>query len=175
MKLLVRVLDHGRNNEGSMLLYNLAAMKNSKMKMFTEDKSREKQRSPAKTTLIASELALKGSLSEHWNLNKVSVKPWQGFCGFSKEPQASLISKKVRAECAQLITLSSNHFGKTTAIILPQQGRHCFGKEPPPTLLCKSNQRCLIYQQWISVAVICLMRTVMISSNVKQFSIRTKH
>ena len=61
----VRVLDHGRNNEGSMLLYNLAAMKNSKMKMFTEDKSREKQKSPAKTTLIAPELAQKESLSEY--------------------------------------------------------------------------------------------------------------
>ena len=58
----VRVLDHGRNNEGSMLLYNLAVTKNSKMKMFTEDESREKQRSPAKTTLIAPELAQKGSL-----------------------------------------------------------------------------------------------------------------
>ena len=39
-------------------------MKNSKMKMFTEDKSREKQRSPAKITLIASELALKGNINE---------------------------------------------------------------------------------------------------------------
>ena len=44
-----------------MLLYNLAVMKNSKMKMFTQDESREKQRSPAKTTLIAPELAQKGS------------------------------------------------------------------------------------------------------------------
>ena len=56
-----------------MLIYNLAAMKNSKMKMFTQDESREKQRSPAKTTLIASELAQKGSLSKHWNLDKVSM------------------------------------------------------------------------------------------------------
>ena len=61
----VRVLDHERNNEGSMLLYNLAATKNSKMKMFTQDKSREKQRSPAKIMLIAFELIQKGSLSEH--------------------------------------------------------------------------------------------------------------
>ena len=59
------MLDYGRNNEGSMLLYNLAATKNSKMKICTQDKSKEKQRSPAKTTLIAPELALKGSLSKH--------------------------------------------------------------------------------------------------------------
>ena len=59
------MLDHGRNNEGSMLLYNLAATKNFKMKMFTQDESREKQRSSAKTTLIASELVQKGSLSEY--------------------------------------------------------------------------------------------------------------
>ena len=56
-----------------MLLYNLAATKNSKMKICTQDESKEKQRSPAKTTLIALELAPKGSLSEHWNPNKVSV------------------------------------------------------------------------------------------------------
>ena len=56
------------------------------MKMFTEDKSREKQRSCAKTTLIAPELALKGSLNKHWNPNKVSAKPWQGFCDFNEEP-----------------------------------------------------------------------------------------
>ena len=42
-------------------IYNLAATENSKMKMFTQDESREKQRSPAKTTLIAPELAQKGS------------------------------------------------------------------------------------------------------------------
>ena len=52
-----------------MLLYNLAVMKNSKIK----DESREKQRSPAKTTSIAPELAQKGSLNEHWNLNKIFV------------------------------------------------------------------------------------------------------
>ena len=127
------MLNYERNTEGSMLIYNLAATKNFKMKMFTEDKSREKQRSPAKTTLIAPELAQKESLSKHWNLNKVSVKPWQDFCGFNEEPQASLISKEVRAECAWLVTPSSNHFGKTTAIILPRQGRHCFDKEPTPT------------------------------------------
>ena len=48
-------------------------MKNSKMKICTQDKSKEKQRSPAKTMLIAPEPALKGSLSEHQNPNKVSV------------------------------------------------------------------------------------------------------
>ena len=56
-----------------MLLYNLAATKNSKMKICTQNKSKEKQRSPAKTTLIAPELAPKESLSKHWNPNKVSV------------------------------------------------------------------------------------------------------
>ena len=56
-----------------MLIYNLAAMKNSKMKICTQDESREKQRSPAETTLVAPELAQKGSLSKHQNLNKVSV------------------------------------------------------------------------------------------------------
>ena len=127
------MLNHRRNNKDSMLLYNLTVTKNFKMKMFTQDKSREKQRSSAKTMLIAPELAQKGSLSEHWNLNKVSVKPWQGFCGFNEEPQASLIPKEVRAECAQLVTPSSNRFGKTTAVILPQQGRHRFDEEPPPT------------------------------------------
>ena len=56
LKKTVRVLDHGRNNKGSMLIYNLAAMKNSKIKMFTQDKSGEKQRNSVKTTLIAPEL-----------------------------------------------------------------------------------------------------------------------
>ena len=70
----VRVLDHGRNNEGSMLIYNLAVTKNSKMKICTQNESREKQRSPVKTTLIAPELAQKGSSSEHQNFNKISVK-----------------------------------------------------------------------------------------------------
>ena len=60
------------------LIYNLAVTKNSKMKMFTEDESREKQRSPAKTTLIAPELAQRGSL-----------KPWQGFCCFDEVGTAS--------------------------------------------------------------------------------------
>ena len=69
-----------------MLLYNLTVMKNSKMKMFTQNESREKQRSPAKIMLIASELAQKESLSKHWNPNKISVKPWQDFCGFNEEP-----------------------------------------------------------------------------------------
>ena len=45
-----------------MLIYNLADMKNFKMKVYTEDKSREKQRSPVKTMLIAPELAQKESL-----------------------------------------------------------------------------------------------------------------
>ena len=67
------MLNYERNNEGSMLLYNLTAMKNFKMKICIQDKSKEKQRNPAKTTLIASELALKGSLSKHQNPNKVSV------------------------------------------------------------------------------------------------------
>ena len=48
-----------------MLLYNLAAMKNSEMKVYIWNESREKQKSPAKTTLIAPELALKGNISEH--------------------------------------------------------------------------------------------------------------
>ena len=48
-----------------MLIYNLAAMKNSKMKICTQDKSKEKQKSPVKIMLIASELALKGNLSKH--------------------------------------------------------------------------------------------------------------
>ena len=39
-------------------------MKNSKMKIYTQDESREKQKSSVKTTLITSELALKGSISE---------------------------------------------------------------------------------------------------------------
>ena len=68
-----------------MLLYNLAAMKNFKMKIYTQDKSKEKQRSPVKITLIASKLALKGSLSEHWNLNKIFTKSCQDFCDFNKE------------------------------------------------------------------------------------------
>ena len=68
-----------------MLLSNLAAMKNSKMKICTQNKSREKQRSFAKITLIASELAQKGSLSEHWNLNKIFIKSWQGFCDFNEK------------------------------------------------------------------------------------------
>ena len=69
------MLDHERNVESSMLIYNLAATKNSKMKICTQNESREKQRSPAKTMLVAPELAQKGSLSEHQNLNKVFMKP----------------------------------------------------------------------------------------------------
>ena len=63
--ILVRVLDHRRNNEGLMLIYNLAVMKNFKIKMFTQDENREKQRSSVKITLIASELAQKRSLNEY--------------------------------------------------------------------------------------------------------------
>ena len=69
-----------------MLIYNLTVMKNSKMKICTQDESKKKQRSPVKIMLIAPELALKESLNEHWNLNKISVKLWQGFCDFNKEP-----------------------------------------------------------------------------------------
>ena len=47
-----------------MLIYNLAVTKNSKIKIYTQDESREKQKSPAKTTLTAPELALKGNISE---------------------------------------------------------------------------------------------------------------
>ena len=50
------MLNHKRNNEGSMLIYNLAVTKNFKMKIYTENKSREKQRNPAKIILIAPEL-----------------------------------------------------------------------------------------------------------------------
>ena len=57
-----------------MLIYNLTVMKNFKIKIYTQDKSREKQRSSTKTILIALELAQKGSLSEHQNLNKVFMK-----------------------------------------------------------------------------------------------------
>ena len=39
-----------------MLLYNLAATKNSKMKIYTQNENREKQKGPAKITLTASEL-----------------------------------------------------------------------------------------------------------------------
>ena len=70
--------------------------------------------------LIAPELAQKESLNKHWNLNKISVKSWQGFCDFNEEPQTSSISEEVKTECAQLITLSSNCFEKTTIMILPQ-------------------------------------------------------
>ena len=65
LQLIVRVLDHERNNEGSMLIYNLAVTKNFKMKVCTQNESKEKQRSLAKTTLVAPELAQKGSLSKH--------------------------------------------------------------------------------------------------------------
>ena len=61
----VRVLDYRRNNKGSMLLYNLAVIKNSKMKVCTQEKSREKQKSFAKILLIAPRLAQKGKISEY--------------------------------------------------------------------------------------------------------------
>ena len=60
----VKVLDYKRNNKNSMLIYNLTAMKNSKMKIYTWDESREKQKSSAKIMLITSELALKGNISK---------------------------------------------------------------------------------------------------------------
>ena len=47
-----------------MLIYNLAAIKNFKMKIYTQDKSREKQKSPVKIMLTASELALKENISK---------------------------------------------------------------------------------------------------------------
>ena len=58
------MLNHERNNEGSMLIYNLTAMKNSKIKIYTQNESREKQKSPTKIMSIASELALKGNISK---------------------------------------------------------------------------------------------------------------
>ena len=42
-------------------------------------------------------------------------------------------------------------------------------------LLCRPNQRCLTYQQRILIAVICSMKTAIISWNVKQFSMGTRH
>ena len=65
MQNIVKVLDNKRNNEGLMLLYNLAVMKNFKIKICTQDESREKQRSPVKTTLVAFKLAQKRSLKEY--------------------------------------------------------------------------------------------------------------
>ena len=59
------MLNYERNNEDSMLFYNLAVMKNSKIKVCTQNESKEKQRSPAKTTLVAPEVVQKGNLSEH--------------------------------------------------------------------------------------------------------------
>ena len=59
------MLNYRRNNENSMLLYNLAAIKNFKMKMFTEDENKKKQRNSVKIILITSELTQKGSLNEH--------------------------------------------------------------------------------------------------------------
>ena len=71
---IVRVLDYRRNNEGLMLIYNLAVIKNFKIKVYTEDESREKQRNHAKITLIAPELAQKKSLNKHQNLNEIFMK-----------------------------------------------------------------------------------------------------
>ena len=58
------MLNHEKNNEDLMLIYNLAAMKNFKIKIYTQDKSREKQKSSVKTILITFKLALKGSISK---------------------------------------------------------------------------------------------------------------
>ena len=58
------MLNHERNNKDLMLIYNLTVMKNSKIKIYIWDESREKQKSSAKTTLITSELALKGNISK---------------------------------------------------------------------------------------------------------------
>ena len=51
-----------------MLLYNLAVIKNFKMKIDTQDESREKQKSSIKITLTASELTQKE------NTNKLNSK-----------------------------------------------------------------------------------------------------
>ena len=50
------MLNHERNNEDLMLIYNLTVMKNFKIKMFTEDESKKKQKNSVKITLIVSEL-----------------------------------------------------------------------------------------------------------------------
>ena len=63
--------------------------------MFTEDKSREKQRSPAKTTLIAPELAQKGSLSK-------PLKPWQGFHCFDKVGTALVRNRPQQNQSSQI-------------------------------------------------------------------------
>ena len=59
------MLNHEKNNEDLMLIYNLTVTKNFKIKICTQDENREKQRSPDKIMLIASELAQKESLSKH--------------------------------------------------------------------------------------------------------------
>ena len=61
--LFVRVLDYERNKKGLMLLYNLTVTKNFKIKIYTQDKSREKQKNHIKIILITFELALKGNIS----------------------------------------------------------------------------------------------------------------
>ena len=58
------MLNYKRNNKDLMLLYNLTAMKNSKMKIDAQNKSREKQKSSVKITLIASKLIQKGNTSK---------------------------------------------------------------------------------------------------------------
>ena len=58
------MLNHKKNNENSMLIYNLTAIKNFKIKIFTQNESREKQKSFIKITLTASELTLKGNISK---------------------------------------------------------------------------------------------------------------
>ena len=42
-------------------------------------------------------------------------------------------------------------------------------------LPCRSNQRYLAHQQWISIAVICSVRTTTIPSNAKQFLMGMRH
>ena len=58
------MLDYKRNNKDLMLIYNLTVIKNFKMKIYTQDESREKQKSPVKITSTAFELALKENISE---------------------------------------------------------------------------------------------------------------
>ena len=48
-----------------MLIYNLTVIKNFKIKMFTENESREKQRNSAKTILVTPELVQKESSNKH--------------------------------------------------------------------------------------------------------------
>ena len=58
------MLNYKRNNKDSILLYNLIATKNFKIKIYTQNKSREKQKSSTKNILIASKLAWKESINK---------------------------------------------------------------------------------------------------------------